>query len=52
MNMQEIRHGMGSWWASVAEGWDRLRQSAAGAPPRAACRSWSHCIRRGGGFAP
>ena len=34
MNMQEIRQGMGSWWASVAEGWDRLRQSAAGALTR------------------
>jgi HSP20 family protein len=34
MNMQQIRQGVGSWWESVAEGWDRLRQSAAGALTR------------------
>jgi HSP20 family protein len=34
MNMQEIRHGVGSLWESMAEGWDRLRHSAAGALTR------------------
>ena len=34
MKMQEIRHGVESLWESVSEGWDRLRQSAAGALTR------------------
>lgn len=34
MKLQEIRQGMDTLWGSVAEGWDRLRQSAAGALTR------------------
>lgn len=34
MKLQEIRQGMDALWGSVAEGWDRLRQSAAGALTR------------------
>lgn len=34
MKMQEFRQGVGALWDSVAEGWDRLRQSAAGALTR------------------
>lgn len=34
MKMQQIREGVGSLWGSVAEGWERLRQSAAGALTR------------------
>jgi HSP20 family protein len=34
MKFDEVRHGLGSLWDSVAEGWDRLRQSAAGALTR------------------
>ena len=32
--MQEIRQGVESLWESMADGWDRLRQSAAGALTR------------------
>jgi HSP20 family protein len=32
--MDEIRQGFSSWWGSVAEGWQRLRESAAGALTR------------------
>jgi HSP20 family protein len=34
MKLADLRQGMGSMWESVAEGWDRLRQSAAGALTR------------------
>lgn len=34
MKFDEIRHGFGSLWDSVAQGWERLRQSAAGALTR------------------
>ncbi|MDH5540116.1 MAG: Hsp20/alpha crystallin family protein [Rhizobacter sp.] len=34
MKMQEIRNSVESLWDSMAEGWDRLRQSAAGALTR------------------
>lgn len=34
MKLDDIRHGAGALWDSVAEGWDRLRQSAAGALTR------------------
>ena len=34
MKLNEIRHGVGSLWESVTEGWERLRQSAAGALTR------------------
>ncbi len=34
MKMDDIRQGFGSLWESVTEGWDRLRQSAAGALTR------------------
>jgi len=34
MKMHEVRHGLGSIWDSVAEGWQRLRESAAGALTR------------------
>lgn len=34
MKMHELRHGVESFWESVADGWDRLRQSAAGALTR------------------
>lgn len=34
MKLQEFRQGMGQVWSSVAEGWERLRQSAAGALTR------------------
>lgn len=34
MKLSDVRQGMGSMWESVAEGWDRLRQSAAGALTR------------------
>ena len=38
MKMQQIRDGVESLWDSVPEGWDRLRQSAAGAPKSASYR--------------
>lgn len=28
MKMDDIRQGVGTWWDSLAEGWDRLRRSA------------------------
>ncbi len=31
MNMSDIRQGIGSFWGPLAEGWQRLRDSAAGA---------------------
>ena len=31
MKIDEIRQGVGALWESVAEGWERLRRSAAGA---------------------
>lgn len=34
MKMENIRQGIGSFWDSVTEGWDRLRQSAASALTR------------------
>lgn len=34
MKIDEIRQGFGTLWDSVTEGWDRLRQSAAGALTR------------------
>jgi HSP20 family protein len=34
MKLQELRQGMGHMWSSVADGWERLRQSAAGALTR------------------
>ena len=34
MKMNELRHGFGALWDSVAEGWQRLRESAAGALTR------------------
>ncbi len=34
MKIDDIRQGFGSLWDSVAEGWDRLRQGAAGALTR------------------
>lgn len=34
MRMDEIRQGFSSLWDSVAEGWQRLRESAAGAATR------------------
>jgi len=34
MRIDEIRQGFSSWWDSVAEGWSRLRESAAGALTR------------------
>lgn len=34
MKVGDIRHGFGSLWDSVAEGWQRLRESAAGALTR------------------
>lgn len=34
MKLPDLRQGLGSVWSSVAEGWDRMRQSAAGALTR------------------
>lgn len=34
MKIDDIRHGVNSLWDSMTEGWDRLRQSAAGALTR------------------
>ena len=34
MKLDDIRHGVGALWDSVAEGWERLRQGAAGALTR------------------
>jgi len=34
MKLGDVRQGLGSVWESVAEGWQRLRQSAAGALTR------------------
>ena len=34
MKMNELKESFGSWWDSVAEGWQRLRESAAGALTR------------------
>lgn len=34
MKMQELHKGVGSLWGSVADGWQRLRQSASGALTR------------------
>jgi HSP20 family protein len=34
MKLQELRQGMGHMWSSVADGWERLRHSAAGALTR------------------
>jgi HSP20 family protein len=34
MKLDDIRHGVGALWESVTEGWDRLRQTAAGALTR------------------
>ena len=34
MRIDDIRHGFGSLWDSVAEGWERLRLGAAGALTR------------------
>jgi HSP20 family protein len=34
MKIDDIRQGFGSLWDSVADGWDRLRQGAAGALTR------------------
>ena len=34
MKLDDIRHGVGALWDSVAEGWDRLRQTTAGALTR------------------
>lgn len=34
MKLPDLRQGMGSVWSSVAEGWDRMRQSAASALTR------------------
>jgi HSP20 family protein len=34
MKIDDIRQGFGSLWDSVAEGWDRLREGAAGALTR------------------
>ena len=31
MKIDDIRQGVGALWESVAEGWERLRRSAAGA---------------------
>jgi HSP20 family protein len=31
MTLEEIKHGLSSFWGSVAEGWHRLRDSAASA---------------------
>lgn len=31
MKLQDLRQSMGHMWSSIAEGWDHLRQSAAGA---------------------
>ena len=31
MNLEDLKQGINSFWDSVAEGWQRLRQSAAGA---------------------
>ena len=37
MKIDDIRQGVGALWESVAEGWERLRRSAAGALTK--CRS-------------
>lgn len=34
MKIDDIRHGFGSLWDTVTEGWERLRESAAGALTR------------------
>ena len=34
MKLDDIRHGVGALWDSVADGWERLRQSTAGALTR------------------
>ena len=34
MKIQDIRQGVGALWGSVAEGWERLRQTTAGALTR------------------
>jgi HSP20 family protein len=34
MKLPDLRHGVGTVWSSVTEGWERLRQSAAGALTR------------------
>ena len=34
MKLQDIRQGVGTLWETVAEGWDRLRQTTAGALTR------------------
>jgi HSP20 family protein len=34
MKMDDIRQGVGAWWNSVADGWDRLRRSASSALTR------------------
>jgi HSP20 family protein len=34
MKVQELRQGVGHMWSSVADGWERLRRSAAGALTR------------------
>lgn len=34
MKLDDIRHSVGALWESVAEGWERLRQTASGAMTR------------------
>jgi hypothetical protein len=34
MKLDDIRHGVGALWESVTDGWERLRQTAAGALTR------------------
>jgi HSP20 family protein len=34
MKLDDIRHGVGALWDTVADGWDRLRQTTAGALTR------------------
>ena len=34
MKLPDLRHGVGALWDTVAEGWDRLRQTTAGALTR------------------
>jgi HSP20 family protein len=34
MKLDELRHGVGAPWDALAEGWERLRQSSAGALTR------------------
>ena len=34
MKLEDLRQGVGTLWDSVTEGWERLRQGAAGALTR------------------